>query len=320
MEKRNTLIFEISDKCNDNCNFCFNAEYLKEIGEMTVDEIRKNFLFAQKKIKSERITISGGEPTLHSDFWRVMNFFYNEIDPKIRVSLNTNSRILANKVFLRKASDFFRNVKRKRKVLSLSLSNVNHFPPSGREKEKIIGFANAFKLAFDCNMGLIVIILITKHNYKILPELARFINKLRLKNNDKKIFIHIRGAYVTKMPERQKKEIIPKFEKIYPYVEKSIELLLKKENNAIHLYNMPPCYFLGSKFLAKLLTHMHVLPGNDVRWPFNSQRQFEKVKPISFEARNGQLPECKGCSLDCLCQRINVEFIEKYGYPSPKPF
>jgi len=58
---------------------------------MSLKEIRDNYHYMKKKYDIKSVILTGGEPTLHSEFWKIMDFFYNEVDSDIAPSLNTNS-------------------------------------------------------------------------------------------------------------------------------------------------------------------------------------------------------------------------------------
>ena len=66
--------FEITNQCNLNCTTCYNRSGLNtERLEVSVEKLRESInILSLYGLK--RVLISGGEPTLHSDFDRVLEF------------------------------------------------------------------------------------------------------------------------------------------------------------------------------------------------------------------------------------------------------
>ncbi len=75
----NTFIFELTNKCNEHCNFCYSLSYQPKgvpqrgINQLsTEDWIRslENIVFAGAKA----VDLGGGEPTLHSGFAQILSY------------------------------------------------------------------------------------------------------------------------------------------------------------------------------------------------------------------------------------------------------
>jgi MoaA/NifB/PqqE/SkfB family radical SAM enzyme len=134
-----TATFNCNYNCNDDCNFCFNKELLNRTPLMTLDETRENYEHIMKRFDIRNIIISGGEPSLHPDFWRLMVFFYYKIDHSIRPALNTNGILFSNTKLTEKLAKLIRLSPLPRKQISLSFSNIAHpyHPKDKKEQMKI---------------------------------------------------------------------------------------------------------------------------------------------------------------------------------------
>ena len=68
----NGLYVEITDKCNFNCIYCYNDSTAKKLNSLSI-EAYKDFIEIVKEYGLERITLSGGEPTLHPKLAEILN-------------------------------------------------------------------------------------------------------------------------------------------------------------------------------------------------------------------------------------------------------
>ena len=88
-------LFVITFKCNDNCHYCLQkssrdkAKINPSYGEMSLSELKKNAEFLKKRCP-DRLLLTGGEPSMHPDFWEIIDYFYNESGIP-NISFETNS-------------------------------------------------------------------------------------------------------------------------------------------------------------------------------------------------------------------------------------
>ena len=67
-----TVYIEITNRCNLNCRTCYNRSGLnRETKELTVEQIEA-IISTLARYGAKRFLLSGGEPSLHSDFHRVL--------------------------------------------------------------------------------------------------------------------------------------------------------------------------------------------------------------------------------------------------------
>ena len=90
-----TLIFEITEKCNLTCPTCFSASSPAETWHMPFEEFagKLDALLAKGKGEADMIQLSGGEPTIHPEVERMVDYAFSRGLRKIYV--NTNGLRLA---------------------------------------------------------------------------------------------------------------------------------------------------------------------------------------------------------------------------------
>lgn len=308
-----TAVIDTTYRCNDNCVFCFNQKLINKAPELSFLEMKKKYQAATKKWKIHQIILSGGEPTLYPEFWKMMDFFYNK--NKALVSLNTNSLRFNDEDFSSEMISFLKKARNRKRAFSLSLSSVNNFPAKTvKEKLKLNGVANALKVAAASQTELMAVIIITKTNYKILPQLVNFLGQ----HAKSRVKLQMRGLYLNNsMTAEQKSKVVPKdFVKIHTFIEKSILTALSYSNLNIQLFNIPLCYFRNFGKLPDLLARIKPL-SNEQRIKI---KQGKPVKGRLFHKETWDRPECSGCALEFKCAKIQTEFLQKYNYPPLIPF
>jgi MoaA/NifB/PqqE/SkfB family radical SAM enzyme len=85
------LVLRITEKCNNNCVFC-SDHYKNNDRQMAFDDIKK--LVSENKDDDILIEIGGAEPTLHPDFFKIIEFANK--NTKL-IHLTTNARIFCYK-------------------------------------------------------------------------------------------------------------------------------------------------------------------------------------------------------------------------------
>ena len=93
------LYIKINDGCNAKCKFCSNRE-MQDMGKLDLEKLEYVLKYFNEKQLLNRISITGGEPTLKLDLLNdVANLIYKVI-PDATVTINTNGNNLRELVNL----------------------------------------------------------------------------------------------------------------------------------------------------------------------------------------------------------------------------
>ncbi len=279
-----TIVFNANYNCNDDCSFCFNKRLLNKTPHMSLEEVERNYLYITENFPISSIIISGWEPSLHPDFWRLMVFFYYKIHPSIRPALNTNGIVFSQEKLMRKLEKLIRLSPLPRKQISLSFSNIwdPENPKNKKEELKIAWIRNI--LASDLwNTRIFLSVIITKDNYKNLSNISRYIQSSI--NPVRKDFLHMDIRYVfiwnrkraknmddVFLEESRYKDVLPdSFAETKRYIEDFIREL-HGFWISISLKNLPICSF------SKDIQHIRF---SAYKWEkrlwVSSFSQFEKI-------------------------------------------
>ena len=95
-----SICWNITNKCNENCKFC----YRKICSDNSLEDNKKIF-DNLSKIKIGKITFAGGEPLLYKDLFLLADYI-KRTNPDIKLSLTTNGKIIDN-ILLKKILKYF---------------------------------------------------------------------------------------------------------------------------------------------------------------------------------------------------------------------
>ncbi|MBC8294809.1 MAG: radical SAM protein, partial [Pelagibacterales bacterium] len=224
-------LFKITANCNDNCNFCIERKYTKKgLKDLSLKEIKDNFNYLKNNFNLDYVIITGGEPTLHDNFFEIFDYFNKE---KIEFRVITNLLCFNNKSFLKKTLHYFSSNK-KNKIIG----SINSLPINKIEKERMSGLENFLEY----KLPIMLIVVITNNNLKLLPDLITYLYKLFKKYHYKKINIEFRLIYVGDTLKSLLEKSLPKdFKEIKKYVQKAIKTADLLGVNII-FWNFPLCY------------------------------------------------------------------------------
>ncbi len=173
MNELYSICWNITNKCNENCKFC----YRKICDDNSLEENKKIFDNISQ-IKIDKITFSGGEPLLYEDLFKLADYIKSK-NPKIKLSLTTNGQIINEELFNKIISAF--------DWISFSIdsSNTNVNTEIGRGKDhlkKIIGLLDKFNNKIKLKINTVA----NKYNINDLENIYNIISKYQI--NRWKIF------------------------------------------------------------------------------------------------------------------------------------
>jgi MoaA/NifB/PqqE/SkfB family radical SAM enzyme len=88
--EQKSLVLRISEKCNNNCIFCFVPHHLRNQRFLTLEETKK--LIDSQTDKKMYLEIGGAEPTLHPQFFEILEYIRNR---EFEIVINSNARLFS---------------------------------------------------------------------------------------------------------------------------------------------------------------------------------------------------------------------------------
>lgn len=136
MKELYSVCWNITNKCNENCKFC----YRKICNDNSFEQNKKIF-DNLSQIKVDKITFSGGEPLLYENLFELVDYIKSK-KPDVKLSLTTNGQIIDD-IMLAKIIKKFDWV-----TFSIDSSDANINEEIGRGKNHLITIE---KLLVKCN-------------------------------------------------------------------------------------------------------------------------------------------------------------------------
>lgn len=167
MNQLYSICWNITNKCNENCKFC----YRKMRNDNSLQNNKKIFDNISK-IKIDKITFSGGEPLLYENLFELANYIKQK-NPQIKLSITTNGQSIDEDIF-NKILNTFDWIS-----FSIDSSNIDINDKIGRGKnhlEKIISLLDAFNGKVKIKINTVA----TKYNIDDLENIYSLISKYNI--------------------------------------------------------------------------------------------------------------------------------------------
>jgi|GEM_PF-3260410 MoaA/NifB/PqqE/SkfB family radical SAM enzyme len=89
-QKTDSFVLRITEKCNNNCVFCSIPKEWKKGSQMSFGEIKR--VIDSKAKRNSMLEIGGAEPTLHPDFFNIIEYANGKFS---WIALTSNTRLFA---------------------------------------------------------------------------------------------------------------------------------------------------------------------------------------------------------------------------------
>jgi len=305
------VLFKITSRCNDNCKFCIERRFMRKKREdLSFKEIRDNFEYLRNNFDLEYVVITGGEPTLHQDFLKIINYFHKE-EAEFRVI--TNLLKFSDNKFLKRAVPYFlersNDIARENKIIG----SINDLPINQVAARRIMGLKNVLEY----KLTLMLIVVIYKENLGHLPELILYLAGLFKKSHyDKSINIELRLMYIEGTLKSLLKMSLPtEFGKIKESVQKAIRVA-SSVGITITLWNFPLCYL---DKIPVLLDKTIQERRQRILLKVNKDFQLRKIQVRDFEEYLKKDRRCSFCKYDVYCSGIDGLYLSRYHFPPLNP-
>lgn len=282
--------------CNNNCLFCVQA-HKKHLGNKSTAQIKKDLREAKETCTG--VVFTGGEPTIREDIFDLVSYA-KQLGFKV-IQIQTNGRMLAYKKFCEKLIDA--GATEFSPALHGHVAELHEFLTSskGSFSQVVQGIKNVKQLGRKVIMNCVV----TKPNYRYLPEIAKLFVKLGV-DQYQFAFVHpVGNAY------KNFDSIVPVISLAAPYVHQGLQIGI---DNGISVMAeaMPYCMMQGYEDY----TSERYIPNTEIREMDFVIKNYEEVRKKEGKMK---FPQCKECKYDAICEGPWREYPEKKGFEEFKP-
>lgn len=285
----------IGFQCNNHCLFCFEKKH-RNVPDKDFDELKQELRVVWEK-GYRRVHFIGGEPTIYPSLLELIR--YAKKLGFAEVMITTNGRMLAYKQYVSQLIDS-----------GINQIVVSIHGPNAHVHDKLTGVSGSFKqtlqgirnLKESGTKGVGVNIVITKQNYKHLPEIAKLAKSLGI-DRVEFLFVSVIDDYTLHTPA---------ISKVYPYLIKAF----KYASSSWTVNNLPMgCYTMGDVFNASYAGDKEETKFIETAADHKIQK-VEQKKVITWT----KVAACGKCRKNEFCRGIQKIYIKHYGINDLKPY
>ncbi|MDD6037409.1 MAG: radical SAM protein [bacterium] len=307
----NSAYFAIGYKCNHRCLFC-PREFSDFDETLPYDLLVKNVDDVIEKKKISHLIVSGGEPTMHPDFLKFMDYLMRR---PISISLLTNGDNFSNRDF----SDVFIKVVNPKKVQIItaihSTDPAKHDWVTGSEgsyERSMNGLLYLRAAGYSIGIKYIV----SKQNYR---ESKAFVKGI-LEKFSGNVGIQFCGIDCGGNANQYGELAAVSYQEAKPYLEEAFDFFIEyqKQHATCHLSvsEMPLCSV--DPYYWKLF----ILKDPDRRIAYSAPNYKENDEHLSYDAGNDCdtfFEKCHACDVEKVCPGVWRKTAEILGEQSVKP-
>ncbi len=284
-----TLYCAIGYICNECCRFCPCSEGSANVPSLSYDDICSAISKSIKEKGVENILLSGGEPTIHPDFFRILEYIRN---CNVNVSLLTNALRLADEEFADKMFSIIDGSK-----LDVTVAFHSHIPEkhdfltqhNGSFARSIKGVNNMLKYGVKLSIKNNIV----NYTYKDLPEYVKWATS----QFDDQVTLLFCNIDINGTASSNKNNVAVDFRDSIPYLQKALDVIIDQRKlghkRTVKVLTTPMClvdpYYWG--FIENSTQEnvtAYKVPNSDLLWDISSD--------------SGPLfKSCKNCELNKYC-------------------
>jgi MoaA/NifB/PqqE/SkfB family radical SAM enzyme len=282
--------------CNNNCIFCVQA-HKKKFGNRTTEELKKDLKASRQNCDS--VVFTGGEVTIRGDLLELVS--YAKELGYCTIQIQSNSRMLAYKSLCEEIIKAGAN--------EFSPALHGHIPElhdylTG-SKGSFLQTVQAIKNLRELDQYILTNTVVTKANYRYLPDLAKLFVKLKV-DQFQFAFPHAIGN-----ADKNFDQVVPFVSMAAPYIHKGLQVGIDA-GIKVMAEAMPYCVMKGyERYVSeKFIPQAEIRDVDDfvLNWE-DSRKNDGKIK----------FPQCKKCKYDKICEGPWREYPERRGSDEFQP-
>lgn len=284
--------------CNNKCRHCVVGEKRNQVRRRPMQELLEEFRRAREGGCVE-LVLTGGEPTIRKDFIDLVG--HARQAGFARIQLQTNGRMLSYPRFAEEAVSAG--------VTDFLVAVHGHTPEL---HDYLTGQQGNFAQSLSAVRNLKVLrqkvainVVITKPNYRHLPEIAKLLIHLNV-DQYQLAFVHPLGnAYANFF------SIVPRMSIARPFVLSGLSIGIR-EGVTVMTEAIPPCFLPGYEgYVAE-----PIMPDTMI---FDTGAYVPDFRKQRLTDGKAKAPVCAQCKHDPSCEGIWKEYPEKYGWAEIRP-
>jgi len=295
------LDLKIGFQCNNRCFFCIQGNKRYNCPNKSDQEIKA--ILKRMKKDHDGVLFTGGEPTVRKELIDWIKYAKKLGYQSIQIQ--TNGRMFSYKDYCKAlikagANEFSPALHGSNAKIHDSLTQA-----PGSFEQTVQGIKNLKEL----NQYILTNSVVTKMNYKDLPDLARLLVNLKI-NQFQFAFMHI-NEIIASSPQLIKK-IVPRYKDSIPYIKKGIDIGVKA-GIKVMAEAIPYCFMENyEKFISEQQIPFTSVVDNDI----------ELSNYASYRINQGKSkgPQCKKCKYNKICEGPWKEYPKIFGWSEFKPF
>ena len=286
---------KVGYSCNNRCKFCVQGRKREKIKDLTTKEVKD--ILKKARETANGVVFTGGECSIRKDFFDLLA--YAKKLGYERIQAQTNGRMFSYKKFAEEAVESGMN--------EFGVSIHGHIPELHNyltSAESFYQTVKGIKNVKELDIPIFTNTVITKSNYRHLPEIARLLVALKV-NQFQLAFPHAMGSAYENFDS-----IIPRMTLVMPYVKKALDIGIK---NGVRVMTeaIPYCMMKGyEQFIAE-----RIMPSTEI-YEFGGKIDFDEIRPNLAKAKG---KNCKKCKYYDICEGTWIEYTQKYGFDEFKP-
>lgn len=286
------LDIKIGYQCNNHCLFCVQGDKRKRCAFRDRGEIEQDLIKAKKSCQS--IVFTGGEPAIHPQFLQLVKFA-KKLEFEV-IQIQTNGRMFAYRSFCEDviaagANEFSPALHGHSPDLHDYLTTVK-----GSFNQTLQGIKNLKALG----QRVITNTVVTKFNYRHLPEIARLFVLLGV-DQFQFAFVHIAGK-----AWQNREIIVPKKSKAVAYIKEGLDIGIAS-GKKVMAEAIPYCFMQGYQqcVAERIIPESMVIEDKFIVQDYKKYRQsYGKTKEL----------QCKRCLYFSICEGPWKEYPEMFGW------
>ncbi|MCX6744497.1 MAG: radical SAM protein [Candidatus Parcubacteria bacterium] len=284
--------------CNNCCAFCVQGDKRFKYQGRDLDDI-KEALASAKKDSCDEVVFTGGEPTIHPELIRAVEYA-KSLGFKV-IQIQSNGRMFAYKDFCQKIIN----------------AGANEFSPAlhgstteihdqltcspGSWQQVVSGIKNLKSLGAHVLTNTVI----TTKNYQDLPSIANLLVELNV-DQFQFAYVHIIGSAA-----KNKEWIVPRKTDVMPFVKRGLDIGIRA-NKRVMTEAIPYCLMQGYGYYIaeKQIPETQIYDGDGLL------KNYKEYRTIRGKVKR---EECKKCKFFNDCEGPWKEYPEIYGWDEFNP-